>query len=160
MEAKGVWSVIGLSFDLVGAFLLSVPLIWNIDALIKFAETQACVVRKGILRTVREGLASRQLALWAAGSLFVAGLALGGAVAYVLYPNLLGAVGGTRGLLPTMVGLLVGWLLSVGFLVLVASGLSVFLQWVRHGQYERRVGQIGFFLLVIGFVCQAIVNFL
>ncbi len=158
METKAVVAIVGLGLDLIGAFFLSIPLVWNIDSLVKFTELQASVVRKGVVRTTRHGGASFKVVLWAAGSLFVLGLAAGGGFAYLLYPSL--ARWGTRGLLPTAIGLVVGWFISIVVLALFAAGLSAFLRWVRGGQYERRVGQVGLLLLCLGFLCQAVVNFL
>lgn len=160
MEAKGVFSVVGLGFDLIGAFFLSVPLVWDIDALVKFTEVQASVVRKGVLRTIREGIASRQVVLWAAASLFVLGLAAGSGLAYVVYAQFTRRGLATQGMLPTIIGIVAGWLISVAILAVIAGGLSIFLRWVRRGQHERRVGQVGLLLLCLGFLCQALVNFL
>mgnify|MGYP001615665375 CR=1 len=158
MDTKGALTITGLSLDLLGAFLLSVPLVWDIDALIKFTDAQASVIRKGLLRTMREGGASRHVVIWATGSLFVLGLAAGGGLAYVLYPQL--SRWGTEGLLPTIIGMVVGSLVSLITLAAMAGVLSIWLRWVQKGQHERRVGQVGLFVLCLGFVCQAIVNLL
>jgi hypothetical protein len=158
VEAKGVLTIVGLGCDLIGAFFLSIPLVWNIDSLINFTKIQASVIRKGIVRTTHEGAVTLQLALLAGGSIFVLGLAAGSGLAYVLYPVL--SRWGTRGVLPTIIGFFVGWLLSVAMLALFAGVLSAFLRWVRSGQHERRVGQFGLLLLCLGFLCQAVVNLL
>jgi len=55
--------------------------------------------------------------------------------------------------------------LLAGLLVSIATGgvayaIRQFLAWIERGQRERRMGQVGFVLLLVGFVFQGVVNFL
>ena len=55
--------------------------------------------------------------------------------------------------------------LLAGLLVSIATGgvayaIRQFLAWIERGQRERRMGQVAFVLLLVGFVFQGVVNFL
>lgn len=136
---KAFLSIGGLLLDVVGAFLLSIPMIWNIE---KF---HSILYR---INSFRVDWSRYEAPLVLIGNLPLAGILisefLGLGSGYVL----------TFAFLPVLTFVAV-----VSFYLFVIIPLEFF-GWILRDREtrERTVGRTGLFLLCIGFGCQAAVN--
>lgn len=164
MGLKGWLSIGGLFCDLFGAFLLSVPVLMEINGFVFCVSNTLRKIRK--VRLVLKPLK------------YV--LAIVAAVLQMIWVTHLASMPTAEGLISFQDGRLVlipytavfqflavlgvvAGLIALYFLVeFLVTQVLAFARWIRRGKEarERKVGWIGFGILVAGFFLQAYINFL
>jgi hypothetical protein len=149
MNSTALLGTVGLVCELVGGFLLSIELLWDVNRLVANVE-----------RFLAWIVANR---LWG----LVAAAGSGSSILNILwYYDLFLPPFATDWLevFPAVISsTLVGAPLFIAVFVIVEGigrALGAFLTWVASGDRTRRVAQFGFIVLLVGFTFQASVNFL
>jgi hypothetical protein len=151
MELKSLLSIAGLSCDLIGAFLLSIPIVWNTRMAGQWIIKQINIVGDTLIAYVISGSVLKHPALFL--------IELG------LYLSLTAALMKDSQIMGEDPKFWAAALVSMGVLILVQIvlftalfALGLFFQFVSEGNRERKFGLLGLAILCIGFAIQAVVN--
>lgn len=158
-------SLIGLFLDLVGAFLLSIPMVWNVGAAcqrLQRAEKWIQNIRRYV--TCWRHSPSSDVIMTIIGCfsiLWLVGFVI--TIVRVLFTDF-EAIWLDIGC--ALIILVIAFFGSIHMVFIalseVVSSLASFTNWIIRDEpiREKRVGQVGLVLLCLGFTCQAIVHFL
>ncbi|RCK37231.1 hypothetical protein [Thalassospira xiamenensis] len=143
-------SVLGLAFDLIGAFLLSIPMVWSAQGAASLCKVFLKFLPFRIVRNVESPK------FWVELPFSIVGSAI---LQYIVLTNDYSF--GESFLEGTLKPIL--WMSLIVFSMLNLASTSVMmvagiLQRVASGNHDRRIGAIGLILLGAGFILQFIVN--
>ena len=166
MDERNILIVVGLACDLIGAFLLSIPLVWKSRAVgNSLSRASRSIIKRA--KTFRKRHKR---------NLSVAGIAISLFIAVTLNP--VGAVierwigplsdlAWWTHLIVISVGTVVNFILMIfalAFLLGTAMGLTrelgQFFLYVAKGTRDKTVGIVGLVILCLGFALQTWVNFI
>ena len=166
-------SIVGLTFDLVGAFLLSIPLVWNLRRAARALLRALFVVRTILFGkiTYRRNLTHRetiaQTRIAATMGVFALGFFLIFVRLVVIYAADEGEVVtfffmGWRGFPALVIYMTLFfsflWLINLVFYFpFLAANILLY---IARKRLERVVGVVGLLVLFLGFLLQALVNYL
>lgn len=159
--------------DLIGAFLLSIPMVWDVDLLIgkldpihRYMDKISTFlmqifswigVTMGIIAIIFIGMAFYAVPSFEEQEKAVELLVNEGIYTSFSIPDaVIDAAGIAGGIL--LAGFLCG--VVIGLVLLFLQKIQTFFIWVKEEQREKRVGMFGLWLLCIGFCIQAVINFI
>ncbi len=186
MDPRHILTLFGLTCDLVGAILLSIPMVWNTHAaahwIVHFLRRLRYFLYGDIGSRYRPPLVVRPLHMHQLEALYflemvrsrimAAGLLFGFVFMFIALRlievvlirthNPVGPLSSEKVLyqLLTVCGVVASLAILMYSLVRAPVTLARSLIWVARGNHERRIGRIGLVFLCLGFLLQAWVNIL
>ena len=166
MTLKHFLSILGLFFDLSGAFFLSVPMVW---------DTNAFVVSLSWLLKWTYKILRIAVGLFVVFMTWIIGMGICALIIHtavsVVNPALVGITGhsayevfpGMREVKFTdLVHRIFMFVVIMTSPALILQLILSFAEWIQAGdkERERKVGRIGLVILLFGFIAQAIIYFL
>lgn len=157
-------SLVGLSFELIGVFFLSIPIIWDVKKLIHLLYLPKKRFLTGLIETYKKSGKNPDVKFFIfiviLIEIFIYGILI--CLFYLTTSFDTSIWGLPEPLVNIAVTLAMGPVIATMVSKIIIMLSYNFLEWVSRGEQERekRVGRFGFILICIGFIFQCIFNVL